>query len=280
MRWFWNAKSGLETHDKRDLPANLWVKCPECKEILYRKELDKNHSVCTNCSFHFALKASDYIHLLIDEGTFKESDRELFSDDPLKFVDKKKYKDRLAEYRKKTGLNSAVLSGNGTLFGYRVSIGVMDFRFCGGSLGAVEGEKLTRVLSRALEQKIPAIIISKSGGARMQEGTLSLMQMAKTSAVIAKLDEAGIPYFSLLTNPTTGGVSASFAMLGDVNISEPKALIGFAGTRVIRQTIRQELPSNFQKAEFLLEKGFLDMIVQRKNLKITLKTLIGHFAGV
>ncbi|MBF0431205.1 MAG: acetyl-CoA carboxylase carboxyltransferase subunit beta [Fibrobacteria bacterium] len=279
MKWFWNAKSGIETQQKKDLPAELWVKCNECKEILYRKELEKNNSVCNHCNFHFPIAAKEYITLLLDKLSFEEMDADLVSNDPLKFTDKKKYSDRLKEYQAKTGLKSAVISGIGTIFGRKVSIGVMDFRFCGGSMGVIEGEKLARVLRKALELQIPAIIVSKSGGARMQEGTLSLMQMAKTAAMIAKLDEAALPYISLLTNPTTGGVTASFAMLGDVNIAEPKALIGFAGSRVIRETIRQELPSNFQKAERLMAKGFLDMIVERKNLKKTLSTLLEHFSS-
>ncbi len=276
MKWFWKAKSGVGTQHKGDLPADLWVKCPGCKEILYKKELGGNLSVCNYCDFHFSVPAYEYIDMLLDKDSFTEHLADLVSKDPLKFVDKKKYKDRLIDYQKKTGLKSAVVCGIGKLGGREVSIGVMDFRFGGGSMGTVEGEKLAQVFIKAKEQGIPAIVVSKSGGARMQEGTLSLMQMAKTSARIAALEKVGIPYLSLLTNPTTGGVTASFAMLGDVNIAEPQALIGFAGTRVIKETIRQSLPDNFQKAEYLLDKGFLDMIVHRKELRGRMITLLNH----
>jgi len=278
MKWFWKAKSGIETTSKKDLPADLWVKCTGCKEILYRKELVKNNLVCELCDYHFAINAHEYIKLLLDKDTFEEIDADLVSTDPLNFSDKKKYKDRLISYQKKTGLNSAVVTGVGKIFNYPISIGVMDFRFGGGSMGSVEGEKITRVFRKSLEKRIPAIMISKSGGARMQEGTLSLMQMAKTSAFIAKMDKEKLPFISVLTNPTTGGVTASFAMLGDVNIAEPKSLIGFAGARVIRETIRQSLPENFQRAELLIEKGFIDAIVQRKDLRNTLITFIKYFS--
>ncbi len=279
MKWFRKAKSGIGTFIKRDTPVDVWVKCERCKEVLFRKELSQNLFVCANCQYHFRVGAEVYLGLLLDEGSFEAMDTGLKSTDPLKFSAKKKYKDSLADAEKKTGLNSAVVSGLGTVDGRKVSIGVMDFRFIGGSMGSVEGEKIARVFRRALEQKIPAIIVSASGGARMQEGSLSLMQMAKTSAYIALLSEAGIPYFSLMTNPTTGGVTASFAMLGDVNISEPNALIGFAGERVIRETIRQNLPEGFQRAEFLLEKGFVDLIVPRPELKSKISTLIAHFTS-
>jgi len=277
MKWFWKTKSGIETQTKKDSPNDLWVKCPECKEILYKKELTKNFSVCEHCQHHFPIDAYEYINILVDEGTWQETDADLSSNDPLKFVDKKKYKDRLVEYSKKTGLKSAVVTGLGKLSGRSVSLGIMDFRFGGGSMGTVEGEKLARVFRLSLEKKIPAIIISKSGGARMQEGTLSLFQMAKTSAFIAQMQEKKLPYICLLTNPTTGGVTASFAMLGDVHFAEPKALIGFAGSRVIKETIRQSLPENFQKAELLLEKGFIDAIIERKDLKDTLALTLDHF---
>ncbi len=278
MKWFWKAKSGVETQSKKDLPADLWVKCTGCKEILYRKELVKSNLVCEHCNFHFPINAKEYVDLLLDEDSFVEMDAEMSSNDPLGFVDKKKYKDRLVTYQKKTGLKSAVVSGTGRIEGQKVSMAVMDFRFGGGSMGTVEGEKITRVFKKALEDRIPAIVISKSGGARMQEGTLSLFQMAKTSAYISKLNREKIPYISVLTNPTTGGVTASFAMLGDVNIAEPKALIGFAGERVIRETIRQNLPPNFQRAELLVEKGFVDMVVHRKDLKSTLNSLLYYFS--
>lgn len=276
MEWFRKAKSGIGTFIKKDTPVDLWVKCDGCKEVLYRKELAVNRYVCEHCGFHFRIGANDYVKLLCDEGTFQMMDGELRSTDPLKFTAKKKYKDSLSDALKNTGANSGVVSGVGEIKGRKVSLAVMDFRFIGGSMGSVEGEKIARTLKRALDRKIPAIVVSASGGARMQEGSLSLMQMGKTSAVIALLNRAGLPYISVMTNPTTGGVTASFAMLGDVNIAEPGALIGFAGERVIRETIRQNLPPGFQRAEFLLEKGFLDMIVARHAMKDTLATILGH----
>ncbi len=276
MEWFRKAKSGIGTLIKRDTPVDLWVKCDGCKEILYRKELAANRYVCEHCGFHFRIGANDYVKLLIDEGTWQVLDANLKSIDPLKFSAKKKYKDSLHDAEKNTGAFSGVVSGQGEIKGIKVSLAVMDFRFIGGSMGSVEGEKIARVLKRALEQKIPAIVVTASGGARMQEGVLSLMQMGKTSALIAQLSQARIPYFAVLTNPTTGGVTASFAMLGDVNIAEPGALIGFAGERVIRETIRQNLPPGFQRAEFLLEKGMLDMIVPRAEMKETLASLLSH----
>ncbi len=276
MEWFRKAKSGIGTLIKRDTPVDLWVKCDGCKEILYRKELAANRYVCEHCGFHFRIGANDYVKLLIDEGTWQVFDANLKSTDPLKFAAKKKYKDSLHDAEKNTGAHSGVVSGTGEIKGNKVSLAVMDFRFIGGSMGSVEGEKIARVLKRALTNKIPAIVVTASGGARMQEGALSLMQMGKTSAIIAQLARARIPYFSVMTNPTTGGVTASFAMLGDVNIAEPGALIGFAGERVIRETIRQNLPPGFQRAEFLLEKGMLDMIVPRADMKDTLASLLSH----
>jgi acetyl-CoA carboxylase carboxyl transferase subunit beta len=278
MEWFRKAKSGIGTLIKRDTPVDLWVKCDGCKEILYRKELAANKYVCEHCGFHFRIGANDYVKLLVDEGTWQVLDTNLKSTDPLKFTAKKKYKDSLHDAEKNTGAHSGVVAGIGEIKGTKISLGVMDFRFIGGSMGSVEGEKIARVLKRGLQMKIPAIVISASGGARMQEGSLSLMQMGKTSAVIAQLNKAGIPYISLMTNPTTGGDTASFAMLGDINIAEPGALIGFAGERVIRETIRQNLPPGFQRAEFLLEKGMLDMIVPRKQLKDTLASVLSHFS--
>jgi acetyl-CoA carboxylase carboxyl transferase subunit beta len=276
MEWFRKAKSGIGTLIKRDTPTDLWVKCDGCKEILYRKELAANRYVCEHCGFHFRIGANDYVKLIIDEGTWQVHDANLKSTDPLKFSAKKKYKDSLHDAEKNTGAHSGVVSGLGEIKGFPVSLAVMDFRFIGGSMGSVEGEKIARVLKRALEKKIPAIVVTASGGARMQEGVLSLMQMGKTSAIIAQLSRAKIPYFAVMTNPTTGGVTASFAMLGDVNIAEPGALIGFAGERVIRETIRQNLPPGFQRAEFLLEKGMLDMIVPRAEMKATLASLLSH----
>ncbi|HEY8351475.1 MAG TPA: acetyl-CoA carboxylase, carboxyltransferase subunit beta [Sphingomonadales bacterium] len=276
MEWFRKAKSGIGTLVKKDTPTDLWVKCEGCKEILYRKELARNLHVCETCGHHFRIGAPDYVRILIDEGTFSPMDAGLRSIDPLKFAAKKKYKDSLAEAEKKTGTNSGVLSGTGSIEGTPVALGVMDFRFIGGSMGSVEGEKIARVFRTALRLKRPAVVVSASGGARMQEGVLSLMQMASTSAEIALLREARIPYVSILTNPTMGGVTASYAMLGDVHIAEPGALIGFAGERVIRETIRQQLPPGFQRAEFLLEKGFVDLIAPRPELKATVARVLKH----
>lgn len=278
MEWFRKAKSGIGTFIKKDTPVDLWVKCDGCKEVLYRKELAANRYVCEHCGFHFRIGANDYVKLLLDEGSFQAMDTELRSNDPLKFSAKKKYKDSLSDAWKNTGATSGVVSGVGDINGRKVSLAVMDFRFIGGSMGSVEGEKIARALKRALDRKIPAIVVTASGGARMQEGSLSLMQMGKTSAIIALLNKAGLPYIAVMTNPTTGGVTASFAMLGDVNVAEPGALIGFAGERVIRETIRQNLPPGFQRAEFLLEKGFLDMIVPRGRMKETLTTLLSHLS--
>ena len=276
MEWFRKAKSGIGTLIKKDTPADLWVKCEGCKEVLYRKELARNLHVCEHCGHHFRIGAADYVSILIDDGTWSPMDTTLRSVDPLKFAAKKKYKDSLTEAEKKTGTNSGVMSGTGSVEGIPVSLGVMDFRFIGGSMGSVEGEKIARVFRKALQMKVPAIVVSASGGARMQEGVLSLMQMASTSSEIAQMREAGLPYLSILTNPTMGGVTASYAMLGDVHIAEPGALIGFAGERVIRETIRQQLPPGFQRAEFLLEKGFVDLIAPRPELKATVARLLGH----
>jgi acetyl-CoA carboxylase carboxyl transferase subunit beta len=277
MEWFRKAKSGIGTLIKKDTPVDLWVKCEGCKEVLYRKELAQNLHVCEHCNYHFRIGAGDYVKILVDDGTWQSMDGGIRSTDPLKFSAKKKYRDSLAEAEKKTGVTSGVVSGTGEINGRKVCMGVMDFRFIGGSMGSVEGEKIARVFRKALQLRVPAIIVSASGGARMQEGALSLMQMANTSACIAQLQVARLPYISLLTNPTMGGVTASFAMLGDVHIAEPGALIGFAGERVIRETIRQALPAGFQRAEFLLEKGFVDMIVARPSLKETLARLLSHF---
>ncbi len=276
MEWFRKAKSGIGTLIKKDTPVNLWVKCDGCKEVLYRKDLAQHLHVCEHCGHHFRIGADEYVRILVDEGSWTPGDTTLRSVDPLKFSAKKKYKDSLSEAEKKTGVTSGVVSGTGTIEGIPVSLGVMDFRFIGGSMGSVEGEKLARVLRRALQMRVPAVIVSASGGARMQEGVLSLMQMASTSAEIARLRDAGIPYVSVLTNPTMGGVTASFAMLGDFHIAEPGSLIGFAGERVIRETIRQQLPPGFQRAEFLLEKGFVDLIAPRHELKATIAKVLGH----
>jgi acetyl-CoA carboxylase carboxyl transferase subunit beta len=279
MSWLQNIKSGVFTRQRKDTPVNLWVKCDSCGEVLYKRELELHFSVCQHCGHHFRLSPQDYVRLLLDEGSFVEKDANLEASDPLKFVAKKKYRESLDSAMKNTGAKSGVYSGMGTVNGQKVSLACMDFRFVGGSLGSVEGEKIARAIKRAIEERCAVIVISASGGARMQESALSLMQMAKTSAWLQKLGTAGLPYVSILTNPTTGGVTASYAMLGDINISEPKALIGFAGERVIRETIRQNLPEGFQRAEFLLEKGFLDFVVPRNQMKAKLSTMLQHFLG-
>ena len=252
---------------KKDIPQGLWQKCPESGEIIYNKELEQNQFVVPKSGYHFPIKSKDRVRFLLDEGTWEEKDAELKPTDPLEFTDSKAYKDRVAQYQGKTGLNDSVIDGIGKIHGIPVSLAIMDFKFGGGSLGSVAGEKITRAIERALEKKIPCIIVSCSGGARMQEGILSLMQMAKTSAALAKLSEAKLPFISLLTNPTTGGVTASYATLGDVIISEPGALIGFAGRRVIKEATNEELPDGFQTAEFLLERGLIDLIVDRREMR-------------
>ncbi len=251
----------------------VWAKCKKCRAILYRPDLERNAMVCPSCGFHHYLPSEERARLLVDEGTFEELDRTVRPMDPLEFVDSKPYKVRLKAVQKKTGRADALVSGRGLIAGHPVYLGVFDFSFMGGSMGSVVGEKVTRVFERALDEKCGAIIVSASGGARMQEGVLSLMQMAKSCAALSQLKSAGLPYISILCHPTTGGVAASFAMLGDVNIAEPEALIGFAGPRVIEQTIRQKLPPGFQRAEFLLEHGMLDMIVPRHEMKETVRTI-------
>jgi len=244
---------------------SLWTKCLDCGTILYRLEIEKNYFVCLKCNFHFAIPARKRLELLLDLDSFQEFDADLRSSNPLQFHDQKSYADRLVAAQKKTGEQEAMIWGEGTIEGFRTSLAVFEFQFLGGSMGAVVGEKLTRNFEHALKHKIPAIVFSSSGGARMQEGIFSLMQMAKSCAALNRLKEAGIPYVSVLTNPTTGGVAASFAMLGDVQIAEPEALIGFAGPRVIEQTIRQKLPEGFQRSAFLLKHGMIDAIIPRKD---------------
>ena len=278
MAWF--KKEPLsQAESKLRMPEGLWVKCDECKEIIYKTELERNASVCPRCQYHFRLGARARVALLVDPGTFEERDPSLRSLDPLGFKDQKTYADRLRTARKTTGLEEGVVTGTGAIGGHAVSLAVLEFDFMGGSMGSAMGEKLTRAVELALDQDLPFLAVSCSGGARMQESVLSLMQMAKTSAALGRLGRARLPYISILTNPTTGGVTASFAMLGDVLIAEPKALIGFAGPRVIQDTIRQELPAGFQRAEFLLEHGFVDMIVERKQLRPVLIQLLGFFRG-
>jgi acetyl-CoA carboxylase carboxyl transferase subunit beta len=280
MAWFRKPKTPLQAADRRDLPANVWEKCPSCGEILYREKLKENWNVCPQCAHHLRLSANGYVALFADEGSFREHDRNLRSGDPLEFVDLKPYRERLAQAERKSSHGDAVITGEGTLEGIQVFLAVMDFAFIGGSMGSVVGEKIARAGLRALKAGAPFIIVSASGGARMMEGIFSLMQMAKTSAVLAQLHEAGLPYVSILTDPTTGGVTASYAMLGDVNLAEPGALIGFAGPRVIEQTIKQELPEGFQRSEFLLEHGMLDAIVDRRAMKREVGRLLRHMLGL
>ncbi len=275
MGWFKRAKKNISPDSQKlDIPDGHWIKCKECGEIIHKNQLEQNLWVCPHCDYHFRIGSGEYISILLDKGSFKEADSKMRSSDPLEFEDTKKYKDRIEASIKKTKLNDAVRTGIGKINGQKVSFACMDFRFIGGSMGSVVGEKIARAIDRAYELKIPMIIISQSGGARMMEGAFSLMQMAKTSARLAQLSEAGIPYISVLTDPTTGGVTASYAMLGDFNIAEPKALIGFAGPRVIKETIGKDLPKGFQRSEFLLEHGFVDLIVHRKNLKSKISTLL------
>ena len=267
MNWLKKAKRGIKTWRKKNLPDGLWEKCPSCGEILYVKELVRSMSVCPRCDYHFRIGSSDYLGLLTEDKSFIETEQGLYSTDPLDFKDSKDYRTRIKDAIKKTGMNSAILTGTATMEGIYVGIGIIDFNFLGGSMGSVVGEKIARLARLAVEKRIPLILVSASGGARMQESILSLMQMAKTSAAIAALSKAGLPYISILTNPTTGGVAASFAFQGDIIIAEPKALIGFAGPRVIRETVGEELPEGFQRSEFLLEHGMIDMIVSRRELK-------------
>jgi acetyl-CoA carboxylase carboxyl transferase subunit beta len=276
MAWFRKDKKPLKSEDRRDLPPDVFDKCKGCGEILYAEKLAQNLQVCPSCGHHFRLPAERYVEILLDEGSFEEIDEGLHSEDPLRFNDLKPYKERLTAAEEKVGRRSAVLAGTGTLESLGVILAVMDFRFIGGSMGSAVGEKIARAGRTALDRKEPLIVVSASGGARMQEGIYSLMQMAKTSTVLAALHEAGLPYISLITDPTTGGVTASHAMLGDVNLAEPGALIGFAGPRVITETIGQELPDGFQRAEFLLKHGMIDRVVDRRELKTTLGVLLRH----
>jgi acetyl-CoA carboxylase carboxyl transferase subunit beta len=277
MGWFKRSKQNISPKSqKSDVPDGQWTKCEKCGEIIYARQLEMNAWVCFKCNYHFRVGSEEYISILFDKNSFKESDKKMKSGDPLEFEDTKKYSDRISETIKKSGLNDAVRTGIGTINGQKVSFACMDFKFIGGSMGSVVGEKIARAIDRAYENKIPMIIISQSGGARMMEGALSLMQMAKTSSRLARLSEAGLPYISVLADPTTGGTTASYAMLGDVIVAEPKALIGFAGPRVIKQTIGRDLPKGFQRSEFLLENGFVDVIVPRKELKEKLSTLINY----
>lgn len=276
MAWFRKPKQPLKSGERRDLPPDVFEKCQGCGEIVYRERLAQNHKVCPECGFHFRVPPSDYVAVLLDSGSFVERDRDIRSTDPLGFEDLKPYPKRLAAAEEKLGPGDGVMVGEGSVDGIPVCLAVMDFRFLGGSMGSVVGEKVARIGRRALEQKRPLIIVSASGGARMQEGIYSLMQLAKTSSVLARLHEAGIPFISILTDPTTGGTTASFAMLGDVNLGEPGALIGFAGPRVIEETIKQELPAGFQRSEFLMDHGMVDRVVDRREMKARVATLLRH----
>jgi acetyl-CoA carboxylase carboxyl transferase subunit beta len=275
MPWFKRSKENISPDtQKKELPDGLWEKCPHCGEIIHKKQLEVNLWVCAKCEYHFRIGSKEYINIILDKGSFKEMDRKMRSADPLQFVDTKKYSDRIPETIRNTGLYDAIKTGTGKINGLEVSFGCMDFKFIGGSMGSVVGEKIARLCDKSYKSKIPLIIVSSSGGARMMEGAFSLMQLAKTSARLAKLAEAKIPYISVLTDPTTGGTTASYAMLGDVHIAEPKALIGFAGPRVIRQTIGKDLPEGFQRAEFLLEHGFIDIVTPRNELKTTIHNVL------
>jgi acetyl-CoA carboxylase carboxyl transferase subunit beta len=268
LTWFKRQSDKIQaSEEKRVRTEGLWVKCEGCRQIIWKKELEDNLNVCTKCDYHFRMDAHARVTMLLDEDTIETFDDGLAAIDPLQFRDTRPYKDRLVEGEKKTSLKDALIAAKGELAGRSVILDVMEFGFIGGSMGAVVGEKITRSIERALEERKPLIVVSSSSGARMQEGVISLMQMAKISGSLAQLDEAKVPYISVLTDPTTGGVTASYAMLGDLNIAEPGALIGFAGPRVIEQTIRQKLPEGFQRSEFLLEHGMLDAVVHRKEMK-------------
>ena len=277
MDWFKRKKETLQAVDRKEMPDGLWVKCDECGEIIYKKELDKKLYVCPKCDYHFRIGSNIYVKILLDKGSSKEFNQGIASTDPLNFKDSKKYTDKYKSAVAKTGLIEAILTAHGKIEGIPVIIGIMDFSFLGGSMGSVVGEKISRADDISLKENKPFIVISASGGARMHEGILSLMQMAKTSAKLALLSEAGIPYISILTNPTTGGTTASYAMLGDVHVAEPGALIGFAGPRVTKQTIGQDLPDGFQRSEFLLEHGFIDAIIHRHELKNRIAGMLRFF---
>ena len=283
MAWFTREKSarqpGAAENEHRVRTEGLWLKCDHCRQIVWRKALEDNLQVCPKCDFHFRLDAAARLRALFDEGKWEEFDRTLASNDPLEFVDQRAYKERLNAMQAATSLQDGLISAVGLLNGRKVHVCSLELKFIGGSMGAVLGEKITRAVERSLGQKMPLVIVSASGGARMQEGAISLMQMAKVSAALMRFDEARVPYISVLTDPTTGGVTASFAMLGDLNIAEPGALIGFAGPRVIEQTIRQKLPEGFQRSEFLLKHGFLDAVVRRPEMKDYISAALLFFCG-
>ncbi len=270
MAWFKKTRKPMAASAKAKasrVPEGLWVKCPDCSQVIYNKDLTTNLNVCPKCAHHFRIGAAERLRTLFDEGVWVEYDSGLVSTDPLQFTDTKPYAHRLKASRESTGLKDAIIVGSGRIEGIETIVAAMEYAFIGGSMGVVVGEKITRAIERAIEGRLPVVIVCCSGGARMMEGALSLMQMAKVCGALARLDLARLPYISILTDPTTGGVTASFAMLGDLNIAEPKALIGFAGPRVIEQTIRQKLPEGFQRSEFLLEKGMLDLVIDRREMK-------------
>jgi acetyl-CoA carboxylase carboxyl transferase subunit beta len=279
MVWFKKVKAPMAQlpEKKVKIPEGLWVKCDNCKEIIYKKEIDRNLKVCPKCDYHFRISARERLDLVVDEGSFVELDKGLSPVDFLEFKDTIRYKDKIKKSQGATGLRDAAISGEAAISGRTVEIVVMDFGFMGGSMGSVVGEKICRAAGRAEEKGVPLIIFSSSGGARMQEGVVSLMQMAKTSAAVARLSQKGIPFISVLTDPTFGGVSASFSSLGDIIIAEPRSLIGFAGPRVIEQTIKKQLPEGFQRAEFQMEHGQVDMIVDRKHMRDTLARILQFF---
>jgi acetyl-CoA carboxylase carboxyl transferase subunit beta len=283
MAWFKRQKRAIESpvaaEERRVRTEGLWTKCEACRAIIWKKDLEANWNVCPKCEHHFRLGAKKRLELLLDDGEWTEHDSALASSDPLEFVDTRSYKERLHEARRKLGVSDAIVTAEGRLNGRPILCCSMEFGFIGGSMGAVVGEKVTLAVEMSRERKMPLVVVSCSGGARMMEGVVSLMQLAKVSAALARLDEARVPYISVLTDPTTGGVTASYAMLGDLNIAEPGALIGFAGPRVIEQTIRQKLPEGFQRAEFLLEHGFLDAVVHRKDLKGYIASSFDFFLG-
>jgi acetyl-CoA carboxylase carboxyl transferase subunit beta len=275
MAWFKRSKENISPDSsKKDVPGGQWVKCPNCSELMHKKQWESNYYVCSKCDHHFRIGSVEYFDILLDEKSFKEMDKKMISTDPLEFTDTKRYKDRIKASIESTNLYDAVRTGTGKIEGRDVVIACMDFKFIGGSMGSVVGEKISRAVDKAIKTKNPMIIISASSGARMMEGALSLMQMAKISTRLAKLAEEKIPYISVLVDPTTGGVTASYAMLGDINIAEPEALIGFAGPRVIKQATGKDLPKGFQRSEFLLEHGFVDIIVERKDLKEKLNQVL------
>jgi acetyl-CoA carboxylase carboxyl transferase subunit beta len=276
MDWFKRKKESLKPSQKKDLPDGLWLKCENCSGTVYKKELENKFYVCPHCDYHMRVGSDVYISLLFEKGTFREFNKNIKSADPLNFKDIKSYSERYQSTVKKTGLNEAVVTGTGNLNEHKVVMALMDFRFLGGSMGSVVGEKISRATDKALKLKRPLLILSSSGGARMHEGILSLMQLAKTSAKLALLAKENIPFISIMTNPTTGGTTASFAMLGDMHIAEPGALIGFAGPRVIKQTIGQDLPPGFQRSEFVQDHGFIDTIVHRHELKNRISKILDY----